>query len=104
MASTLTRARWSWLAPALLLVSAGVCAGQAADALPAQGDAGAGKVTTVFLVRHAEKAAEPAQDPPLTEAGKARAEALARLLSGAAPPRASAAVSSAASSAFTTPS
>ena len=81
--STLTRGRWSWLAPALLLVSTCVCAGQAADAKPAQGDTGAGKVTTVFLVRHAERATEPAQDPPLTEAGKARAEALARLLSGA---------------------
>lgn len=84
LASTLKRARWSWLAPALLLVSTCVCPGQAADAKPAQGETGgAGKVTTVFLVRHAERATEPAQDPPLTEAGKARAEALARLLSGA---------------------
>jgi phosphohistidine phosphatase SixA len=32
--------------------------------------------TVVLLVRHAEKAAEPAQDPPLTEGGRARAEAL----------------------------
>ena len=60
-----------------------MCAGQAPDAKPAQGDAAGGKVTTVFLVRHAERAQEPAQDPPLTEAGRARAEALARLLSGA---------------------
>ncbi|MET0647590.1 MAG: phosphoglycerate mutase family protein [Pyrinomonadaceae bacterium] len=67
----------------MLVVSAGVCVGQASDAKPAQGDAGGGKVTTVFLVRHAEKAQEPAQDPALTEAGRARAEALARLLSGA---------------------
>jgi broad specificity phosphatase PhoE len=65
------------------VVSAGVCAGQTPEAKPAQADASGGKVTTVFLVRHAEKAQEPAQDPPLTEAGRARAEALARLLSGA---------------------
>lgn len=32
--------------------------------------------TTVLLVRHAEKAAEPANDPPLTTAGAARAHSL----------------------------
>jgi broad specificity phosphatase PhoE len=32
--------------------------------------------TVVLLVRHAEKAAQPAQDPPLTEAGSERARAL----------------------------
>ncbi len=36
------------------------------------------RVTTVYLVRHAEKAAAPAADPPLTEAGTKRAEELAR--------------------------
>src|SRR5207248_3230286 len=32
--------------------------------------------TTVILVRHAEKAAVPADDPGLTDAGQARAQAL----------------------------
>lgn len=32
--------------------------------------------TVVLMVRHAEKAAQPPQDPPLTEAGAARAHAL----------------------------
>lgn len=40
-------------------------------------------VTTVFLIRHAERAEEPRQDPPLTEKGTARSQALARLLSTA---------------------
>ena len=36
--------------------------------------------TTLIVVRHAEKAAEPATDPPLIAAGVARVEALAELL------------------------
>ena len=38
------------------------------------------KATTVFLVRHAEKAAEPREDPPLLESGNTRAQELARIL------------------------
>jgi len=37
--------------------------------------------STVFIVRHAEKAAAPDDDPPLSPAGKLRAQALADMLS-----------------------
>jgi broad specificity phosphatase PhoE len=49
----------------------------AAGAVAAQDDF---KPTTVFLVRHAERADAPREDPPLTEAGTARAQLLARIL------------------------
>ena len=39
----------------------------------------------VVLVRHAEKAAEPADDPSLTDAGRQRAAALAMAVANAAP-------------------
>lgn len=45
---------------------------------PAGSQQGPGEAaTTLLIVRHAEKAAEPADDPPLTEAGRARAATLA---------------------------
>lgn len=59
----------------VLLVSA-ACAstvGQRDTPAPA---AEASAITTVVLVRHAEKAAEPEQDPPLTGAGVIRAREL----------------------------
>ena len=37
--------------------------------------------TTVLVVRHAERASEPKDDPPLDERGRARADALARVVS-----------------------
>ena len=49
----------------------------AARAMPRQDDF---KVTTVFLVRHAERADAPREDPPLLETGTARAQLLARIL------------------------
>jgi broad specificity phosphatase PhoE len=38
------------------------------------------KPITVYLVRHAERADEPRQDPPLTEKGALRAQELGRML------------------------
>jgi broad specificity phosphatase PhoE len=52
-------------------------------ALPLGAQGAPGASTTIFVVRHAEKMAEPAGDPPLTAAGTARAEALAELLKDA---------------------
>lgn len=40
------------------------------------------KVTTVFLIRHAEKAETPKEDPPLDDKGKLRAQELTRMLAG----------------------
>ncbi|HEX6187488.1 MAG TPA: phosphoglycerate mutase family protein [Pyrinomonadaceae bacterium] len=59
-----------------LLVSSGR-AQPAAGAVTPQDDF---KPITVFLVRHAEKADAPREDPPLLEAGTARAQSLARIL------------------------
>lgn len=41
--------------------------------------------TVVYLVRHAEKASQPAADPPLTTSGRSRARALATLMAQAQP-------------------
>lgn len=62
-----SRAPAAWLAAAVLLAA----------------PLGAQELTVVFLVRHAEKAAEPRADPPLTLAGEARARDLAAALGDA---------------------
>ena len=74
-----------WAAVLFLAFAPGVCFGQGAATAgrPEGGAGGEAKATTVFLVRHAEKADVPGTDPPLSERGAARAEALARLLQSA---------------------
>ncbi|MBI4852816.1 MAG: histidine phosphatase family protein [Acidobacteria bacterium] len=58
----------------IALVSFGVTAFSAQDEV---------KITTVFLVRHAEKATSPADDPPLLDIGSLRAKQLAHVLGNA---------------------
>lgn len=79
---TVGRGLSPWAALLFLLAAPAVCAAQdaAASGRVAGGEV---KATTVFLVRHAEKADAPGSDPPLSERGRARAEALARLLQNA---------------------
>lgn len=70
-----------------------LCAAQVAVALLA-GPLAAQTPTIVFIVRHAETRSAPANNPPLSDAGKARAAALTLALSNAgiaailAPPQA----------------
>jgi len=66
----------------LLLITAVILFFQFADAKIADAQTANQdfKVTTVYLVRHAERANEPAPDPVLNETGKTRAQTLARML------------------------
>jgi broad specificity phosphatase PhoE len=70
--------RTVWLA--LILALVGIAA--PARGQTAQPDASG---TVVLLVRHAEKSAQPADDPPLTPDGRRRAEALAVVVKDARP-------------------
>jgi 2,3-bisphosphoglycerate-dependent phosphoglycerate mutase len=67
------------------ILIAALCAALLVHSAVPRGEAAQGefKVTTVFLIRHAEKADAPPQDPPLSESGKARSQELARMLGGA---------------------
>jgi len=78
----MTLARWKRSSPAPLLILLTLLA---AGVPAARQSADAGKPVTVYLVRHAEKQ-EPASNPdtetPLNAEGRARAQELAKLLSG----------------------
>jgi len=67
-----------FVARALSLMALSVFAPAAAPAQPV-----AGTSTTIILVRHAEKAVEPKDDPALTPLGEARAMALVDAVRGA---------------------
>ena len=64
------------LVTCLLLSALAAC-----SSTPAMKDVDA--AATFVVVRHAEKSTDDARDPSLSETGKARAQALARLLAGA---------------------
>jgi broad specificity phosphatase PhoE len=65
--------RYALIVIAVLTGLAAECRAQVAPAVS----------TSIILVRHAEKAAEPAADPPLTTLGVARAQALAEFVKDA---------------------
>ena len=68
----------------LLAVAAGTLLLAGAHSIPSPAAAsGPQQPVIVFLLRHAEKAPAPPKDPALTDAGSARAAALADLLGGA---------------------
>jgi phosphohistidine phosphatase SixA len=70
----------AWIVLCLILAAALLSLGRSAASLPE--DLQPARPITVFLLRHAETAAstQSERDPPLSEAGAARAAALARLL------------------------
>lgn len=74
----IARAALCWAV--LALVACAPARGQGDDTTVA---ADASPATTIVLVRHAEKATNPPDDPPLSETGRARAQALLDALGNA---------------------
>jgi broad specificity phosphatase PhoE len=70
----------SRLAP--LALAATLVATSAAPTMPRARSAAAAPPTIVLVVRHGEKAAQPAGDPPLSSEGTRRAESLAEVARG----------------------
>jgi broad specificity phosphatase PhoE len=68
------------LRQALAIVVAAIAFSASSFPSTARSDNRAGELPVLILVRHADKAAQPADDPPLTAAGAKRAQDLAVML------------------------
>lgn len=69
--------RMRWIVICVLLLGIG---GMGCQETPAPEAGEPAPLTTLYLVRHAEKADDGTDDPPLTAAGQARADRLAAML------------------------
>jgi len=76
------RAR-TWISGCRILVAGLALAGCSATLLAPPASAASSKITTIVVVRHAEKATDDPRDPTLSPAGQERAEELAKALGGA---------------------
>lgn len=65
------------------LIAGLALAGCSATLLAPPASAASSKITTIVVVRHAEKATDDPRDPTLSPAGQERAEELAKVLGGA---------------------
>ena len=76
------RAR-TWISSCRMLAAGLALAGCSATLLAAPASAASAKITTLVIVRHAEKATDDPRDPTLSPAGQERAEEFAKVLGGA---------------------